>query len=97
MQTGMSSHSVGGDVAFYDVLSCVGVAMVVGMDDRRQGPARWDQSFLRVFGVTGCTSAYDRRNEFRRNTLLRRSDGEEAPFAGHALELMSAAVFELES
>ncbi len=29
--------------------------------------------------------------------LLLRSDGEDAPFAGHALELVRAAVFELES
>jgi hypothetical protein len=28
---------------------------------------------------------------------LRRSDGEEAPLAGHALELVSSAVLELES
>jgi hypothetical protein len=28
---------------------------------------------------------------------LRRSDGKEAPLAGHALERVSAAVFELES
>jgi hypothetical protein len=28
---------------------------------------------------------------------LRRSDGKEAPFAGHALQLVSAAVFEFES
>ena len=36
-------------------------------------------------------------NQFRRNPPLRRSDGEEMPFAGHALELVSAAVLELES
>ena len=45
----------------------------------------------------GCTSAYGRRNEFRRNPPLRRGDGEEMPLAGHALELVSAAVLELES
>ena len=54
------------------------------------------QSVLRVFGVTGCTSAYGRRNEFRRNPPLCRGDGEEMPFAGHALELVSAALLELE-
>ena len=32
-----------------------------------------------------------------RNPPLRRGDGEEAPLAGHALELVSAAVVELES
>ena len=31
------------------------------------------------------------------NPPLRRGDGEEAPLAGHALELVSAAVLELES
>ena len=43
-----------------------------------------------------CTSAYGRRSEFRRNPPLRRRDGEEAPLAGHALELVSAALLELE-
>ena len=52
---------------------------------------------LRPVNTTGCTSAYGRRNEFRRNPPLRRGDGEEVPFAGHALELVSAAVLELES
>jgi hypothetical protein len=33
----------------------------------------------------------------RRNPPLRGGDSEEVPFAGHALELMSAAVFEFES
>jgi len=33
----------------------------------------------------------------RQNPPLRRGDGEEAPLAGHALELVSAAIFELES
>jgi Domain of unknown function (DUF222) len=37
------------------------------------------------------------RNEFRRNPPLRRSDDEEVPFAGHTLELVSAALLELES
>jgi hypothetical protein len=46
---------------------------------------------------TGCTSAYGRRSEFRRNPPLRRSDGEEMPVAGQALELVCAAVFELKS
>ncbi len=45
----------------------------------------------------GRASAYGRRNEFRRNPPLRRRDGEEVPLAGHALELVSAAVLELES
>ena len=44
----------------------------------------------------GAQAAYGRRNEFRRNPPLRRGDGEEMPFAGHALELVSAAVLELE-
>ena len=35
--------------------------------------------------------------EFRRNPPLRRGDGEEMPFAGHALERVSAVVFEFES
>jgi class 3 adenylate cyclase len=38
-----------------------------------------------------------RRNEFRRNPLLRRGDGEEAPLAGHALEFVRSALLELES
>ena len=38
-----------------------------------------------------------RRISFRHNPLLRRGDGEEMPLAGHALELVSAAVLELES
>jgi hypothetical protein len=32
-----------------------------------------------------------------RDPPLRRGDGEEAPFAGHALELVSAALLEFES
>jgi type I restriction enzyme M protein len=39
----------------------------------------------------------DLTNEFRRNPPLRRSDGEETPFAGHALELVSPAFLEGES
>jgi len=46
---------------------------------------------------TRCTSANGRRNELRRNPPLRRPDGEETPLAGHTLELVSAAVVELES
>ena len=49
----------------------------------------------RLCGFTGCTGAYGRRNEFRRNPPLRRRDGEGTPLAGHALEPVSAAVFEL--
>ena len=45
---------------------------------------------------TWCTSAYGKRNEFRRNPPLRIGDGEEMPVAGHTLQLVSAAVFELE-
>ncbi len=47
--------------------------------------------------TTGCTSAYGRRNEFRRNPPLPRRDGEEIPLAGHALERVSAALLEFES
>jgi hypothetical protein len=54
-------------------------------------------SVLREVAVTTCTSTYGRRNDFRRNAPLRRRDGEEAPLAGHALELVSAAVLEAES
>jgi hypothetical protein len=43
-----------------------------------------------------CTSVYGGRNLFRQDPPLRRGDGEEAPFAGYALELVSAAVVELE-
>ena len=53
-------------------------------------PKRFEQM------TTGCTSAYGRRNEFRRNPPLCRGDGGYVPLAGHALELVSAAVFELE-
>jgi hypothetical protein len=35
--------------------------------------------------------------QLRRNPPLRIGDGEEVPFAGHALELVTAAVFEFES
>jgi hypothetical protein len=42
-------------------------------------------------------AAYGRRNEFRRNPPLRRRDGEETPLGGHTLELVSAAILELES
>ena len=48
-------------------------------------------------GFTECTRAYGRRNQFRRNPPLGRRDGEEMPLAGYALELVSAAVVELES
>jgi hypothetical protein len=41
---------------------------------------------LQQFDATGRTSAYDRRNEFRRIPPLRRGDGEQMPLAGHALE-----------
>ena len=34
---------------------------------------------------------------FAENPSLRRRDREEVPFAGHALELVSAALLELES
>ena len=37
-----------------------------------------------------------RHTDFRRSSL-RKSDGEEAPFAGHALDLVSAAIVELEA
>jgi hypothetical protein len=47
-------------------------------------------------GNTDCTSDYGRRNQFRRNPPLRRSDREEMPLAGHALELVSPALLELE-
>jgi Domain of unknown function (DUF222) len=36
-------------------------------------------------------------NQFRRNPRLRRRDREEMPLAGYALELVSVAVFELQS
>jgi hypothetical protein len=36
-----------------------------------------------------------RRNEFRRNPPLCRGDGEEMPLAGHAFELVRAALLEL--
>jgi hypothetical protein len=49
------------------------------------------------FSATSCISRLRHSNERRRNYPLRRGDGEEVPFAGHALELVSAAVFELES
>ena len=55
-----------------------------------------EQSVLCVSEDTWCTSDYGKQNQFRRNPPLRRRDGEEPPFAGHALELVSAAVFELE-
>ena len=42
-------------------------------------------------------AAYGRRNEVRRNPALRRRDGKESPFAGHALELLSAALLKLQS
>ena len=62
---------------------------------------RWGRRVHRIWRVcvenTECTSAYGRRNEFRRNPPLRRRDGEEMPLAGHALELVSAAVLEFES
>jgi len=45
---------------------------------------------------TGAQAAYGRRNAFRRNPPLCRGDGEEVPLAGHALELVSAAVFKFE-
>jgi hypothetical protein len=57
-------------------------------------PSLW--SAVKPIGNTGCTSAYGRRNEFRRNPPLRRRDREEATLAGHALELVCAAVFEFE-
>ena len=53
----------------------------------------WWRKIKNVFqpiGATECTSAYGRRNEFRRNPPLLRSDREEAPFARHALELIPA-------
>jgi hypothetical protein len=53
-------------------------------------------SVLKPIDDTACTGAYGRRNEFRRNPPLRGCDGEEMPFAGYALELVSAAILELE-
>jgi Protein of unknown function (DUF2961) len=44
----------------------------------------------------GAQAAQGAPNEFRRNPPLRRCDGEEAPFAGHALELMNATLLELD-
>jgi hypothetical protein len=37
-----------------------------------------------------------RNRSFRSNSPLRRSDREETPFAGHALEFVSAALLELQ-
>jgi hypothetical protein len=54
------------------------------------------QSELRLVGTTTGSSAYGRRNVFRRNPSLRRSHGEEMPLAGHALELVRAALLELQ-
>ena len=52
-------------------------------------------SRLAFLGATARTSVYGRRNQFRRNPPLRRGDGGEVPFAGHALELVSAALVKL--
>ena len=41
-------------------------------------------------------SSWLRQAESRRNSPLRRRDGEEAPFAGHALELVKTALLKLE-
>ena len=62
-----------------------------GSVHRRQGQMFFDDSLS-----PGAQAVYGGRNEFRRNPPLRRGDGEQVPFAGHALELVSAAVFELE-
>ena len=45
----------------------------------------------------GAQAAYGTPNELRRNSPLRRSNGEEVPFAGHTLELVSTAILKLES
>jgi hypothetical protein len=65
----------------------------------RSRPAGWSSghgfSVVPRADTTECTSVYGRRNQFRRNPPLYRGNVEEMPLAGHALELVSAAVFEL--
>ncbi len=74
---------------------------------RSRGGTEWTSAVLRYdrasrtssasVDFTEWISAYGRRNEFRRNPPLCRGDGEEMPLAGHALELVRAAILELES
>jgi hypothetical protein len=53
------------------------------------------KNILKPVGAIGYTSAHGTPNELRRNPPLRRRHGEEMPLAGHALELVSAAILEL--
>ena len=45
---------------------------------------------------SAAQATYVASDQSRRNQPLRRRDREETPFAGHALELMSTALLELE-
>ena len=54
-----------------------------------------------LLALLRCPRVHKRLREgamsFAENPPLRRGDGEEMPLAGHALELVSAALFELKS
>ena len=63
-----------------------------------QSRVRWDDDQPgRLPDTPAAQAACGKRTSFKETRPLRRNDGEEPPLAGHALELVSAAVIEFES